>query len=161
MTGRTLIRRISLILAYGFVFTLIAATIIAVADALEATIYDLKTNKSILLACALTMSLVPSAAILFWAGKVVATDFYPLVARSVPIFRDPCSKMITPSAGAQVWICAAFCAAFALAIVVLAVTGTGEKGTGTALHLTGRLSFLLFWPAYAGAATATLFGPRF
>jgi hypothetical protein len=69
--------------------------------------------------------------------------------------------MITPSAGAQVWICPAFCAAFALAVVVLAVTGTGEKGTGTALHLTGRLSFLLFWPAYAGAATATLFGPRF
>jgi hypothetical protein len=55
----------------------------------------------------------------------------------------------------------AFCAALALAVVVLAVMGTGEKGTGFALHLTGRLSFLLFWPAYAGAAMATLFGPRF
>ena len=69
--------------------------------------------------------------------------------------------MITPSAGARVWMFAAFCAAFGLAVVVLAVTGTGEKGTGIALHLTGRLSFLLFWPAYAGAAMATFFGPRF
>jgi hypothetical protein len=68
--------------------------------------------------------------------------------------------MITPSARTRVWMCAAFCAALGLAGVVLAVAGTGEKGTGTALHLTGRLSFLLFWPAYAGAATATCFGPR-
>jgi len=64
-------------------------------------------------------------------------------------------------AGARVWMCAAFCAALGLAVVALAVAGTGEKGTGIALHLTGRLSFLLFWPAYAGAAMATFFGPRF
>jgi hypothetical protein len=64
-------------------------------------------------------------------------------------------------AGARVWMCTAFCAALGLAVVVLAVAGTGEKGTGAALHLTGRLSFLLFWPAYAGAAMATFFGPRF
>jgi hypothetical protein len=69
--------------------------------------------------------------------------------------------MNTRSAGTRVWMCAAFCAALGLAVVVLAVAGTGEKGTGTALHLTGRLSFLLFWPAYAGAAMATFFGPRF
>ena len=80
MTGRTLIRRISLILVYGFVFILIAATIIEVADALVAAFHDLRTNKSILLACALTTALVPSAAILFWVGKAVATDFYPPVA---------------------------------------------------------------------------------
>jgi hypothetical protein len=43
----------------------------------------------------------------------------------------------------------------------LGLAGTGEKGTGIALHLTGRLSFLLFWPAYAGAALMTSFGPRF
>ena len=30
-----------------------------------------------------------------------------------------------------------------------------------ALRLTGRWSLLLFWPAYAGGAMATLFGPRF
>ena len=63
--------------------------------------------------------------------------------------------------GARLWMCAAFCAALTLVVVVLAAMGTGEKGTGIALHLTGRLSVLLFWPAYAGAAMAALFGPRF
>jgi hypothetical protein len=57
-------------------------------------------------------------------------------------------------------MCAAFCGALGLGTVVLVTMGTGEKGTGIALHLTGRLSFLLFWPAYAGAAMATLCGPR-
>jgi hypothetical protein len=56
---------------------------------------------------------------------------------------------------------AAFCAALALVVVVLSIMGTGEKGTGIALRLTGRFSFLLFWPAYAGAAMAALFGQRF
>lgn len=36
-----------------------------------------------------------------------------------------------------------------------------EKGISTALRVTGRLSFLLFWPAYAGSAIAVLFGRRF
>jgi hypothetical protein len=63
--------------------------------------------------------------------------------------------------GAGLWMCAAFCAALALAVVLLATMGTGDKGTGIALRLTGRLSFLLFWPAYAGTAMAALFGPRF
>ena len=31
---------------------------------------------------------------------------------------------------------------------------------GQALRLTGRWSLLLFWPAYAGGAMVTLFGPR-
>lgn len=56
---------------------------------------------------------------------------------------------------------AAFCAALAAAVVALGIFGTGEKGTGIALRLTGRLSLLLFWPAYAGAAIAALFGKRF
>jgi len=56
---------------------------------------------------------------------------------------------------------AAFCAALCLAVVILAAFGTGERGTAIALRVTGRLSFLLFWPAYAGAAIAALFGPRF
>lgn len=56
---------------------------------------------------------------------------------------------------------AAFCAALAVTVVALGIFGTGEKGTGIALRLTGRLSLLLFWPAYAGAAMAALFGPRF
>jgi hypothetical protein len=95
--------------------------------------------------------------ILGWEGS--RDGFLPIGCQSVPIFRDLCSKMITRSA--RVWMCAAFCAALGLAVGVLAVAGTGEKGTGAALHLTGRMSFLLFWPAYAGAAMATFFGPRF
>lgn len=63
--------------------------------------------------------------------------------------------------GAVLWMCAAFGGALTLAILVLSVMGTGERGTGIALHLTGRLSFLLFWPAYAGGAMAALFGSRF
>lgn len=78
MTGRTLILRTCLM--YGFVFILILATLIEVADALEGTILDLQHNKNIPLACALTMALVPSTAILFWVGKAIATDFYPAVA---------------------------------------------------------------------------------
>ena len=62
------------------VFILIIATIIEVADALEATVHDLQKNRNILLGCALTIALIPSAAILFWVGKAVATDFYPLVS---------------------------------------------------------------------------------
>jgi hypothetical protein len=56
---------------------------------------------------------------------------------------------------------AAFCAALCVAVVVLAAFGAGNAGTTTALRATARLSFLLFWPAYAGGAMAALFGPRF
>lgn len=55
----------------------------------------------------------------------------------------------------------AFAAAALGAALVLAVRGTGERGTVDALLLTGRISFLLFWPAYAGSALASLFGPAF
>jgi hypothetical protein len=63
--------------------------------------------------------------------------------------------------GAGPWMAAAFCAELVLAAVILAVIGWGEKGTIVALRVTARLSFLLFWPAYAGGAMATLFGPTF
>ena len=86
MNGRTLILRTNLILVYCFVFILIVATIIEVVDALEGTIHDLLNNNNILLACALTIALVPSAAILFWVGKAVATDFYPPVAGMCRVF---------------------------------------------------------------------------
>jgi hypothetical protein len=56
---------------------------------------------------------------------------------------------------------AAFCAALGLAVAVLAVMGTHEKGLSLALRSTGRLSFLFFWPAYAGGAITVLFGNRF
>jgi len=41
-----------------------------------------------------------------------------------------------------------------------AIFGAGERGTVIALRVTARWSFLLFWLAYTGSATARLFGPR-
>ena len=63
--------------------------------------------------------------------------------------------------GVGVWMAAAFSVALILAATVLFSMGTGEKGTGAALRLTARLSFLLFWLAYAGPAMAKLFGSAF
>jgi hypothetical protein len=51
----------------------------------------------------------------------------------------------------------AFALSLGLAAAVLALKGTDAKGLVTALRLTARWSFLLFWLAYAGGATATLF----
>lgn len=56
---------------------------------------------------------------------------------------------------------ASFGAAFVVATLILAVFGANEHGTDLALQATARVSFLLFWLAYAGGAVATLFGPRF
>ena len=53
-------------------------------------------------------------------------------------------------------IASAFCAALALAAAVLAALGAGERGTHVALQATARLSFVLFWPAYAAAARARM-----
>lgn len=55
-------------------------------------------------------------------------------------------------------VAAAFLAALGLAAAILAVFGSGERGTVLALRATARLSFLLFWPAYAGSALAALSG---
>lgn len=54
---------------------------------------------------------------------------------------------------------AALVAALVVAAAVLAVMGTDDRGIVAALRITARLSYLLFWPAYAGRALATLFGP--
>ena len=62
--------------------------------------------------------------------------------------------------GAAVWMGGAFCAALLLAAGALLALGPGERGTDVALLATARLAFLLFWPAYAGAALASLFGRR-
>ena len=59
------------------------------------------------------------------------------------------------------WMGLALCAALLLAGVVLAILGTGERGTNAALAATARLSFLLFWAAYSGGALAAVFGPIF
>jgi hypothetical protein len=60
-----------------------------------------------------------------------------------------------------IWMGCAFGAALGLASAVLLALGSGERGTDVALQATARLSFLLFWPAYAGGTLAKLFGSPF
>src|SRR6516225_4826940 len=60
-----------------------------------------------------------------------------------------------------VWMGLAFGAALILTAAVLTVFGAGERGTLLGLQMTARLSFLLFWPAYAGSALWALFGQTF
>jgi hypothetical protein len=53
---------------------------------------------------------------------------------------------------------AAFAAALAAALGVLMIKGAGESGLAISLRVTARIAYLFFWPAYVGAAVATLFG---
>jgi hypothetical protein len=87
MTCRTLIVRTSLILVYGIVSILVIVTMVEVAEFLEGTVRDLQKNRNIVLAFALTMAVVPSAAMLFWVGKAIEAHFYPPVARVCRFFR--------------------------------------------------------------------------
>ncbi|MGH6671766.1 MAG: hypothetical protein ACRECV_07300 [Xanthobacteraceae bacterium] len=76
--------------------------------------------------------------------------------------RDFGSRGIAAHAiGAPVWMAAAFLVSAALAALVLAAFGAGERGTALALRVTARWCFLLFWAAYAGGALAKFFGSRF
>ncbi len=59
-----------------------------------------------------------------------------------------------------IWMGTAFAFALAIAVMVLVLRGADNSGTRLALELTARWSFLLFWLAYAGNATAQLFGVR-
>jgi hypothetical protein len=58
------------------------------------------------------------------------------------------------------WMGVGFGVALALAAAVFAVTGADKASIGTALRLTARWSFVLFWLAYAGGAVARLAEPR-
>ncbi len=60
-----------------------------------------------------------------------------------------------------IWTGTAFAIALAIAASALVLYGSDNAGTRTALELTARWSFLLFWLAYAGNAVAILFGPRY
>jgi hypothetical protein len=62
---------------------------------------------------------------------------------------------------AGLWMGSAFFAALCVASIVLGTLGAGERGTDAALAATARLSFLLFWVAYAGSAMTALFGRTF
>jgi hypothetical protein len=55
---------------------------------------------------------------------------------------------------------AAFAVAALIIVVCRLVSGPGER-MALALRTTARWSFVLFWPATAGSALATLFGMRF
>jgi len=57
------------------------------------------------------------------------------------------------------WMGAAFGVALALAAGVLVYYGTGEKAVRTALDVTARWSFLLFWMAYCAGPLGALFRP--
>jgi hypothetical protein len=74
---------------------------------------------------------------------------------------SPANHMSLPRPNATVWVSSAFCAALGLAVLVLVALGTGKQGTDVALRVTARLSFMLFWPAYAAGAMTALFGPAF
>ncbi len=66
-----------------------------------------------------------------------------------------------PWPSAARWVAAAFCATLSLSVATLVAFGTGERGVHIALFATARLMFLLFWPAYAGGALASVFGATF
>jgi hypothetical protein len=69
---------------------------------------------------------------------------------------------VTPRpTGAAASMTVAFLVSLALAVAILAVSGSGEHGTALALRVTARWCFLLFWLAYAGSALARFCGPRF
>lgn len=59
------------------------------------------------------------------------------------------------------WLVVPFGAALGLGAAVLAITGLSDDGIHAALLATARLQFLLFWPAYTGAALVSLFGAAF
>jgi hypothetical protein len=61
---------------------------------------------------------------------------------------------------AWIWMGAAFSASLGLAVSIVAVLGI-ERGVYVALAATARLAFVIFWPAYAGGALASLFGSVF
>jgi len=65
---------------------------------------------------------------------------------------------MTAGLSAPIWMIVAAGAAIALAVSVFAHLGVGKIGTETALRLTARLAFLLFWPSYVGGALVTLIG---
>jgi hypothetical protein len=106
---------------------------------------------------------VPSASLAFWCFKEIKVQLGR--GHSTPASAQPDALPRAPrrlaADDAPLWMAAAFCVALATAVVTLAVAGVDEHGIGAALVLTGRLSFLIFWPAYVGGAAATLFGRRF
>jgi hypothetical protein len=55
------------------------------------------------------------------------------------------SRIRTP-----IWVSVALLGAVTAAAVTITIVGVGAGGTTAALRVTGRLSLIVFWPAYAG-----------
>jgi hypothetical protein len=70
-------------------------------------------------------------------------------------------NFLRPRTTTTVWMALGFSTELVLALIALALLGTGERGTDVALQLSARLSFLLFLPAWCINAMATLCGPPF
>jgi hypothetical protein len=136
--------------------------------------YHLANGHDPRLMLGLAIALIPCISVGVWAGKAIVLQLEGFWRRSQS---KGLANRGRPSAGAtylspppsrkkreprtSIWIGAAFAAALGLTVAVLATIGTGQAGINTALRATGRLSLLLFWPAYAGGAVAALCGPRF
>jgi hypothetical protein len=59
------------------------------------------------------------------------------------------------------WMLCAFVPALLISCVTLMLAGIAAPGTSVALKITARWAYIFFWPAYAGGALSTIFGPRF
>ena len=75
--------------------------------------------------------------------------------------RSPAAQTMKRKPIPILWMGMALGVGLCLAAVVLAIEGIDVNSLKTALRVTARWSFLLFWVAYAGRAMATLFGPAF
>jgi hypothetical protein len=103
--------------------------------------------------------------------SIITASFSPISQRGRPVTETSGLAQLPERRGfiragrwpatAASWVTMSFLIALALAAVVLAVFGTGERGTALGLKATATWSFVLFWLAYAGSAAAALFGPRF
>jgi hypothetical protein len=58
------------------------------------------------------------------------------------------------------WMAVGFIGTVVLTAIIIVTFGAGDRGTGLALRVTARWSFLLFWLSYAGTAIAKLCGRR-
>jgi hypothetical protein len=163
---------VAVILLRLAVLVLVVISMVEVLGAISAVVYDIMHKHEITLLAALIVLLVPASGALVWGCKAVFMTFGKSIRIGFQYFRDYRDKArpsrwfergwrATRQSGAGVWMGAAFCVALALAVIALALFGTGPSGVHQALRITGRWSLLLFWPAYAGGAAATLFGPRF
>jgi hypothetical protein len=166
---------IAVLPAHLFLSALVVYSIIQTRDTVLGVAHEMSRPHDAVAIGSLAAALLPAGTIIFWGLKAIAVQLRAAIAALQRQQRPRWAAEGEPAAiaapapgprpggwiAAAIWMGAAFAAALGLTIAVLAGTGIGGEDIGSALRLTGRLSFLLFWPAYVGAATATLCGPRF